>query len=155
MLRSTRGTVERLMNYYVTPTPWLQGNRERLMGIKVQSRIIVLYQIFFPSEKLHDTVRFACKRDSGGVLLLNKSASNKMGIMEETAATVLAIKHPHKKLSLCSKLEVYSKHLIQSPQILWRMCSNHLHKRFQGFWTPVVQTWVDFKIWGGQQKASY
>ena len=64
---------------------------------------------FVPSEKLHETVRFACKRESGGVLLPNKSASNKMGIMEETSATVLAIKHPHKKLSLCSKLEVYSK----------------------------------------------
>ena len=32
-----------------------------------------------------------------------------MGIMEKNAASVLAVKHPHKKITPCSMLEVYDK----------------------------------------------
>ena len=59
--------------------------------------------------KLREAVRLVCERESGGVLLPNEMASDKTGIMEETATTVLAKKHPHKKLFPGSTLEVYDK----------------------------------------------
>ena len=75
----------------------------------------------------------------GGVFLLNEVTSNKTGVTEEIVATSMK-KYLHKKVLLCSTLEVYNETPIFIPIFIAEDFFNWLQKNYQVFWAPVVRT---------------
>ena len=76
------------------------GYLGRACGIKM----IDLRYYAFSNHVLHGKLRkatiFFCERETWGVLVPEELATNRMGIMEETAKTVLDKKHLHEKNTL-------------------------------------------------------
>ena len=96
MLDSTHGMAENLMKLYVTHMSRLRDTWGGLTGIKVLSSVTIRYRILF--YMVNCAIKLVCKQESGGVLLTNEMASNKLGVVEATITMVLVKKNLHKKL---------------------------------------------------------
>ena len=106
--------------------------------------------------KMYKAVRCFCKQETGGVVQPNKLTLDKMGVMDETVAPVLAgnthTKPPPPVLCWrCTK-----KQLFLFPWALRIMWSNWSRGNFWGFrpWRYVFGRYagVTFEIWGGHKK---
>ena len=141
MLRSTRETVERLMNYYVTPTTWLQGNRERLMGIKVQSRIIVLYQNLFHLGNCTRPSDLLANGSRGEFYYPTNWCPIKWALWRKPLRQFYP-KGTRKKTSpLFYSGGVQQNTYFYSLWILCRMWSNWLHENYRGLRALMVRNW--------------
>ena len=84
--------------------------------------------------KLSKAVRFFCVRETGVVWLPEELVTDKTGIMEGTAETVLAGPHPPSPAVL--RWKCMTKRLFLFPWILRRMWSNRSHGNFWGVRVP-------------------
>ena len=89
--------------------------------------------------KLRKAVRFVCDQETGGVMQPDKLASEKMGVMDETAASVLAGKHLHDPPPVLHR-RCTTKRLFLFPLKLRRMWTNRSRRNYWGFRSLEINT---------------
>ena len=82
--------------------------------------------------KLREAVLFVCEQERGVVFQPSKLAEDFTGTLNETVASVLKGKHPHKNIPSCATLEMYDKMLFKFPSTSRRTLSNQSRKNFWG-----------------------